>query len=43
MCKINNEQLEGILWYSDVDFAGDIDRKRSTTRYVFTLFGIVFS
>ncbi|XP_069148220.1 secreted RxLR effector protein 161-like [Solanum lycopersicum] len=32
-----------ILGYVDSDYAGDLDRKRSTTRYIFTLVGSAVS
>ena len=34
--KSDSLEIEG---YSDVDFAGDIDDRRSTSSYVFTLVG----
>jgi hypothetical protein len=30
---------EGLVGYSDADYAGDLDTRRSTTGFVFTLFG----
>ena len=33
----------GVIGYVDFDYTGDLDKRRSITRYVFTLFGGVIS
>ena len=39
----NSERINGLSGYVDADYAGDIDKKRSLTGYLFTLYGSVIS
>lgn len=34
-----NRNSDQVLGYVDLDFAGDLDKRRSITRYVYTLCG----
>jgi hypothetical protein len=38
-CITYNSGCESVCGYVDYDFAGDLDKKRSTSGYVFTLAG----
>ena len=42
-CGITFNKRSGLLAYCDADFAGDLDSRRSTTGYVFTLSGGIIS
>lgn len=39
----NSERINGLSGYVDADYSGDIDKRRSLTGYLFTLYGSVIS
>ncbi|KAG8482597.1 hypothetical protein CXB51_024457 [Gossypium anomalum] len=43
VCLQFGRTKDGVIWYVDADFAGDLDRRRSLTGYVFTNGGCAIS